>query len=82
VVSHEENAMAIQAEVERLTGLPIALVIQDTHPPRFAFQARAHDVTMHPPDPADSVAEVAARIARAFWMAALADQESDRCAWP
>ena len=81
-MSHEEHARAIQAEVERLTGLPVALIIQDTHPPRFAFQTRAHDVTMHPLDPADPVAEVAARIARTFWMAALADQPSDRCAWP
>ena len=33
-------------------------------------------------DRAFTVEDAAQSIARAFWMAALADQESDRCAWP
>lgn len=65
----------VAREVERLICQPVSLHIVDTYPPRITLMNRTHEVSATDLRLCDApVAEAAVRIARAFWMAALADQ--------
>lgn len=75
MIIYREYVEAVRAEVERLICQPVGLLFVDTYPPSVSLQTRTHTVSATDLRLGDApVVEAAARIARAFWMAALADQ--------
>lgn len=69
----EQDVEAVRSHMERMMGIPVGIQTQDTYPVRFAWFARGYSVSGSGMDD-DPVETVAAKMARAIWMAALSDE--------
>lgn len=70
----DARIQSIRTHMERMMGVPVGVRILDVYPAHVSMFARGYEVTAGRPDTDEPAEDIAARMARAIWMAALSDE--------